>query len=168
LASLLSQGEARKLDWASGPGAPMLRDKATSGRCAVVGDGMAGRFCDVNRGDLGPIETRRLGRPRATWGNDRVGPGVRARIVAKKPGNSGGAKAWAGRWMREDQIQGRTTGVSASCRDQASRRDPDPLGLDRTCDMDGSYAHRPRTGGERRQVSVGTTPTFTAKGCSRC
>ena len=55
--------------------------KATARRVQVVRGGMVGRRCDVKQGEL----------PEATTGL----PGraaVRAAIVAKKPGNSGGAK----------------------------------------------------------------------------
>jgi len=51
------------------------------GRQGVVGDGMVGRFSNVKQGDLGDFQASKAGRS-----------GVRASIVAKKPGNSGGAK----------------------------------------------------------------------------
>jgi len=61
----------------------------------------------VNRGDLTPIDSN----PPRSVGRSQVS-GVRARIVAMKPGNSGGAKAWAGKWMHEEEIEGTTTGDS--------------------------------------------------------
>jgi hypothetical protein len=54
------------------------------GRRQVVGDGMIGRFDDMTHGDLDDAKARGSRRPGR--------PGVRAPIVARMPGNSGGAK----------------------------------------------------------------------------
>ena len=59
-------------------GAERKRVKATAGDGWVVGDGMAGRLCDVNQGDLSGVRESRAE--------------VRALIVAKKRGNARGAK----------------------------------------------------------------------------
>jgi hypothetical protein len=70
-----------------------LRVKATWEIRRVVGDGMVGRFCAVNRGDLKPHRERRL--TALSWAKEHRSPrasGVRAPIVASKSGNSDGAK----------------------------------------------------------------------------
>lgn len=75
----------------------------------VVGDGMSGKGGAVNTGDL-------LGQEAA-----RLPAGVRAAIVAMKPGNAGGAKG--GRKVRpSDVLRGHNIGCSAHRANQTKDR----------------------------------------------
>ena len=72
-----------------------LHVKAAVGPYRVFGGRNDRKVVRVNRGDL---SVHRVG-VHALVAEEPTRSGVRARIVAMKPGNSGGAKAWAGRWM---------------------------------------------------------------------
>ena len=67
-----------------------------------------------NHGDpSGSVEG--AAQPRTSLNNEEEAESVgksELPIVAMKSGNSDGAKAWAGKWMHEDQVEGLTTGVS--------------------------------------------------------
>jgi hypothetical protein len=98
VASLLGTGEAQVTPWPVEAGvhrnvgavSPTRKTPETTctGRRLVVGDGMIGRFDTERR------ETWTSPKPvfMPTVGRRAGGPGVRALIVALKPGNSGGAK----------------------------------------------------------------------------
>ena len=61
----------------------------SQGRLQVVGDGMVGRFDDVKEGDLYGRKDRRSFVANTDTKN-RASTGVRAPVVARKPGNAGG------------------------------------------------------------------------------
>ena len=75
--SLLAKGEVQTVVNTEGQRADGQRAKATLGLHVVVGDGMVVKAGHMNQGDL---------QTGVTAG------GVRALIVARKPGNAGGAK----------------------------------------------------------------------------
>lgn len=101
MASLLANGEAQMTPSETLPSgcdargavaavSPRERKLGRSqGRLQVVGDGMVGRFDDVKEGDLyGQKDRRSLVANTAT--KNRASTGVRAPVVARKPGNAGG------------------------------------------------------------------------------
>ena len=61
----------------------------SQGRLQVVGDGMVGRFDDGKEGDLYGRKDRRSIVANTDTKN-RASTGVRASVVARKPGNAGG------------------------------------------------------------------------------
>jgi len=102
VASLLASGEAQVTPsgtlpkWVrrtrSAVAAVSLREENQvnpKGRQQVVGDGMVGRFDDVKEGDLYGRKDRRSFVAKTDTKN-RASTGVRAPVVARKPGNAGG------------------------------------------------------------------------------
>ena len=101
MASLLANGEAQMTPSGTLPSgcdarravaavSPRERKPGLSqGRLQVIGDGMVGRFDDVKEGDLYGRKDRRSVVANTDTKN-RASTGVRAPIVARKPGNAGG------------------------------------------------------------------------------